>query len=92
MCAIIGIASTNDISFAKDWLKNGSDLMIHRGPDDFGEWWSNDNRVGLGHRRLSIIDTTSGGHQPMLDTSENISIVFNGEIYNFRELKINILI
>lgn len=87
MCAIIGVASTKNVSFAKDWLKTGRDTMIHRGPDDYGEWWSKDELVGLGHRRLSIIDITSGGHQPMLDTSENLSIVFNGEIYNYIELK-----
>ena len=87
MCAIIGVASIKNVSFAKDWLKTGRDTMIHRGPDDYGEWWSNDEMVGLGHRRLSIIDITSGGHQPMLDTSENLSIVFNGEIYNYIELK-----
>jgi asparagine synthase (glutamine-hydrolysing) len=87
MCGIIGIASSNKPIQDKRWLSLGRDTMIHRGPDDFGEWWSKDEMVGLGHRRLSIIDITSGGHQPMLDTSENLSIVFNGEIYNYIELK-----
>lgn len=60
--------------------------MAHRGPDDFGEWWSPDGRVGLGHRRLAILDLTSAGHQPMQDATGRLTIVFNGEIYNFREL------
>ena len=61
--------------------------MTHRGPDDSGEWWSTDGRVGLAHRRLSIIDLSTAGHQPMLDASGVLSIVFNGEIYNFADLR-----
>lgn len=61
--------------------------MLHRGPDDSGEWWSNDGRVGFGHRRLSIIDLSAAGHQPMQDDVRGLSIVFNGEIYNFRDLR-----
>lgn len=61
--------------------------MIHRGPDDAGEWWSVDKRVGLSHRRLSIIDLSPLGHQPMHDEKRGLSIVFNGEIYNHRELR-----
>ncbi|NDC10531.1 MAG: asparagine synthase (glutamine-hydrolyzing), partial [Oxalobacteraceae bacterium] len=58
-----------------------------RGPDDAGEWWSADGRVGLAQRRLAIIDLSPGGHQPMHDTSRELSIVFNGEIYNFSDLR-----
>ena len=61
--------------------------MMHRGPDDAGEWWANDGRVGLAHRRLAIIDLSSAGHQPMCDEKRGLSVVFNGEIYNFRELR-----
>jgi asparagine synthase (glutamine-hydrolysing) len=61
--------------------------MQHRGPDDFGEWWSPDGRVGLGHRRLAVIDLTAGGHQPMLDAASDLVITFNGEIYNYRDLR-----
>ena len=61
--------------------------MAHRGPDDAGEWWSEDSRVGLAHRRLSIIDLSPAGHQPMSDVSRTLTIIFNGEIYNFSELR-----
>ena len=61
--------------------------MIHRGPDDAGEWWSLDRRVGLAYRRLAIIDITSAGHQPMHDATKALTIIFNGEIYNIKELQ-----
>ncbi len=86
MCGIIGTASTGPIS-NKDWLGNGRDTMAHRGPDSMGLWWSEDSRVGLGHRRLSIIDLSELGSQPMHDSSERLTIVFNGEIYNHRTLR-----
>jgi asparagine synthase (glutamine-hydrolysing) len=63
------------------------DSIEHRGPDDAGIWWSQDGRVGLGHRRLAVIDLTPGGHQPMADTSGQLRIIFNGEIYNYKELR-----
>jgi asparagine synthase (glutamine-hydrolysing) len=72
---------------ARDWLIAGRDAMAHRGPDDAGGWWSEDGRVGFGHRRLAIIDLSTAGHQPMQDASGLLTIVFNGEIYNFRELQ-----
>ena len=68
------------------WLAAGRDAMTHRGPDDAGEWWSDDGRVGLAHRRLSIIDLSAAGHQPMSDADGALHIVFNGEIYNFADL------
>ena len=86
MCAIIGIASQNKI-LEKNWLVGGRDKMLHRGPDDAGEWWSADGCVGLGHRRLAILDLTPAAHQPMEDASGELCIVFNGEIYNFEELR-----
>ena len=60
------------------------DVMPYRGPDDSGAWI--DGNVGLGHRRLSIIDL-GGGHQPMADVSGGLWIIFNGEIYNYRQLR-----
>jgi asparagine synthase (glutamine-hydrolysing) len=59
--------------------------MIHRGPDDMGTWHDANARVGLGHRRLSIIDLSPAGHQPMTTQSGDIWITFNGEIYNYLE-------
>jgi asparagine synthase (glutamine-hydrolysing) len=86
MCGIIGIASIKPMIY-RTWLVNGRDTMFHRGPDDFGEWWSTNGQVGLGFRRLAILDLTSKGHQPMSSADNEITIVFNGEIYNFRELR-----
>ena len=86
MCGIVGIASKESVAH-RAWLAVGRDAMQHRGPDDVGEWWSGDGRVGLGHRRLAIIDLSQAGHQPMQDTTQAFTIVFNGEIYNFVELR-----
>ncbi|HYS88773.1 MAG TPA: asparagine synthase (glutamine-hydrolyzing) [Bradyrhizobium sp.] len=86
MCGIIGVATQTAIS-DRGWLAAGRDAMRHRGPDDAGEWWSADGRIGLGHRRLSIIDLSPAGHQPMQDAARELTIVFNGEIYNFSNLR-----
>ena len=86
MCGIIGTSSNLLIS-SREWLASGRDAITHRGPDDAGEWWSLDGRVGLAHRRLSIIDLSPGGHQPMQNALGTLSIVFNGEIYNFQDLR-----
>src|SRR5687767_5493280 len=86
MCGILGLASKAPIADGH-MLIAGSETLRHRGPDDNGIWWSGDRRVGLAHRRLSIIDLTPGGHQPMLDQTKQLAVVFNGEIYNFRDLK-----
>ena len=86
MCGIVGIASSRRI-IDRQWLTAGRDLLSHRGPDDAGEHWSEDGRVGLAHRRLSIIDLSPSGHQPMHSTDGNLVITFNGEIYNHRELR-----
>jgi asparagine synthase (glutamine-hydrolysing) len=85
MCGIVGIFGSK--AHDKGWLSVGQAAVTHRGPDDFGEWWSNDGRVGLAHSRLSIIDLSPGGHQPMLDKTCDICLVFNGEIYNYIELR-----
>lgn len=64
-----------------------ADAMDHRGPDDSGVWTSLDGRLGLSHRRLSILDTTTAAHQPMRSRSGRTHIVYNGELYNYRELR-----
>lgn len=86
MCGLVGIASNKPQS-DRDWLLVARETMIHRGPDAFGEWWSGDGRVGLAHRRLSILDLSMAGHQPMHLKARGLSIVFNGEIYNFHEMR-----
>jgi len=86
MCGIVGIGGTAPESDRR-WLALGRDAMTHRGPDDAGEWWSADGRVGLAHRRLSIIDLSPLGHQPMHLQERGLSIVFNGEIYNHHALR-----
>lgn len=61
--------------------------ILHRGPVDGGVWVDKNNNLALSHRRLSIIDTSNGGRQPMASSSERYIIVFNGEIYNYRFLR-----
>jgi asparagine synthase (glutamine-hydrolysing) len=86
MCGIIGMAARAEAP-PRQWLGAGCDALRHRGPDGAGEWWSEDGRVGLAHRRLAIIDLSAAGHQPMHDSTGELCIVFNGEIYNFTDLR-----
>ena len=86
MCGIAGIANQSE-AVAPDLLTAMRDSMRHRGPDDAGLWTSKDGTVGLAHRRLAIIDTSQGGHQPMQDVSGKLCITYNGEIYNYQELR-----
>lgn len=88
MCGIngiIGISSPNEAAMVLNAM-NGA--IAHRGPDDCGSFV--DHGVALGQRRLSIIDLSSAGHQPMLSHDGNLVLVFNGEIYNYRELKLEL--
>lgn len=86
MCGFLGVAATQPFRI-RTWLAAGRDAMTHRGPDDAGEWWSDDHRVGLGFRRLSILDLSPLGHQPMQDEARGLTIAFNGEIYNHGDLR-----
>lgn len=83
MCGIAGFQGKFDPRLLGQMAK----VITHRGPDDCGEWYSREFGVGLAHRRLAILDLSPSGHQPMVDTSGRTIIVFNGEIYNFRELR-----
>jgi asparagine synthase (glutamine-hydrolysing) len=90
MCGIAGIIDKRGKFGAArlgQLVKEAADRMQHRGPDDCGVWVSPDGRCALSHRRLSIIDVSSAGHQPMASRSGRSIITFNGEIYNFLELK-----
>jgi asparagine synthase (glutamine-hydrolysing) len=84
MCGIVGIVDFHS-SVDLESLRAAAATLRLRGPDDAGVWAS--ENVGLGHRRLSIIDVSSGGHQPMFSADGRYVIVYNGEIYNFREIR-----
>jgi asparagine synthase (glutamine-hydrolysing) len=86
MCGIVGVAS-HHVTTDRNWLSVGSAAMAHRGPDDHGLWWSQNGTVGLAQTRLAIIDLSPGGNQPMHDDANRLSIVFNGEIYNYLDLR-----
>ena len=86
MCGIVGVAARRPWE-NRDRLVTMRDTMRHRGPDDAGTWWSADGCVGLAHRRLSIIDLSTNGHQPMSDADGALWLTYNGEIYNHRELR-----
>ena len=88
MCGICGYVSRRDITIEQ--LKQMNDMMYHRGPDDSGEEiyeMKAGRSIGLAQRRLSIMDLSPLGHQPMHSADKRISVIFNGEIYNFQELR-----
>lgn len=87
MCGIVGLKinlSTNELSQRVD---NMRDTLTHRGPNSYGSWVNEDEGLAFGHRRLSIIDLSSLGHQPMTSSTGRYTITFNGEIYNYKLLK-----
>ena len=90
MCGIAGFCDFSKKS-SNDILKNMTDVLHHRGPDDSGYFWDENkySQIALGHRRLSILDLSAHGHQPM--SFEYLDIVFNGEVYNFKEIKKELL-
>ena len=85
MCGITGIFNLNNNKVSKLQLKSMTEQIAHRGPD--GEGYFVKNNIGLAHKRLAILDTSEKGAQPMTSKSKNWTIVFNGCIYNFLELK-----
>src|SRR5437660_4268044 len=86
MCGIIGVASRRPLA-DRAWLDDGCAAMMHRGPDDNGSWWSPTGNIGLAQRRLAIIDLSPGGHQPMEYQGNRLGVTFNGEIYNYLDLR-----
>src|SRR6185295_2282700 len=88
MCGLVAFCAYNHVAPGIDRaeLRVIRDHMASRGPDGIGEWFSPDGRVGLGHRRLSIIDLSAAASQPIANEDGSIHVVFNGEIYNYREL------
>ncbi|MGH9197056.1 MAG: asparagine synthetase B family protein, partial [Acidimicrobiia bacterium] len=89
MCGIVGALVFEDSGFrvTDAYLSRMRDVMVHRGPDGAGLWISSDAQVGLGHRRLSIIDLSVAASQPMANEDETLWVVFNGEIYNHAEIR-----
>ena len=86
MCGIVGWVDEHS-RVDKHHLAAMRDVLVHRGPDGKGLWLDAQAKVGLAHRRLSIIDLSDHAGQPMHDASNETCIVFNGEIYNHRALR-----
>lgn len=86
MCGIIGHISSNPIHDT-GWISNGLSIISHRGPDDLNIITNSSQNCVLGHSRLSIIDLSSNGSQPMTCSQTGVYLVFNGEIYNYKEIK-----
>lgn len=89
MCGLTGFLSPNGFAFieAKAILTNMRERLLHRGQDDAGSWLDAEAGIALGHRRLSIVDLSPAGHQPMVSSSGRYVLVFNGEIYNHLEIR-----
>ncbi len=90
MCGIVGFwnisrqVTSDELCYM---VQQMSDTLLHRGPDNGGSWVDAEIGMALGHRRLAIVDLSPEGHQPMISANGRYVIVFNGEIYNFLELK-----
>lgn len=87
MCGITGFLTRTASPAAGAWLKGMTRTLTHRGPDSEGTWCDLPAGIALGHRRLAIVDLSPAGHQPMRSATGRYVIVFNGEIYNFHDLR-----
>ncbi len=88
MCGIVGYrVLEGDVKPWVEGLPYAVKSLHYRGPDDQGQWLGDEHRVGLGHRRLSILDLSALGHQPMASACGNWHMVFNGEVYNFKLIR-----
>ena len=85
MCGIAGLINLDGEPISPIILKKMTDSIAHRGPDGEGRWV--EGNVGLGHRRLAIIDLSAAGHQPMISADHRWVLTYNGEVYNYRELR-----
>ena len=85
MCGITGQINFDGERVSPDILKKMTDAIAHRGPDGEGHWI--EENIGLGHRRLAIIDTSSAGRQPMISADNRFVLTYNGEVYNYKELR-----
>ncbi len=91
MCGIAGILSFSGEKVDTASLRKMTDAIQHRGPDGEGHWLNSESNIGFGHRRLSIIDLSSNASQPMHYADGRFTITFNGEIYNYIELKLQLI-
>lgn len=93
MCGLVGFLgglAQQEAQSNEGLLRQMADSIVHRGPDDAGYWFDLNQSIALGHRRLSIVDLSPAGHQPMHSKSERYVLVFNGEIYNHLALRIEL--
>src|SRR5262247_686956 len=89
MCGIAGLYNLTGEQVAPDSVSRMTTMLAHRGPDDSGLWSA--GAIALGHRRLSIIDLSPRGRNPMPNEDETVWLTFNGEIYNYKELRPRLL-
>ena len=95
MCGIAGLVdlkrqlNSNELALQ---AKQMADALHHRGPDMGGQWTDAPSGLALAFRRLAIIDLTPSGHQPMLSADRRFAIVYNGEVYNYQELRQQLLV
>lgn len=90
MCGIAGIVYFDGRKVEHTMLQRMTDVIRHRGPDGEGHWYNEEMNVGFGHRRLAIIDLSAAANQPMI-YNERLVITLNGEIYNYKELKVDLV-
>jgi asparagine synthase (glutamine-hydrolysing) len=87
MCGIVGFKTSRDFTRLKDSLQEATSRLSHRGPDDSGLFLDETAGVGMGHRRLSVIDLSITARQPMASDDGTVHIAYNGEVYNFKEIR-----
>ena len=85
MCGLAGVVRWDGESVEREQIQQMTDALAHRGPDGEGHWIG--KGVGVGHRRLTVIDLTDAARQPMVSTDGRFVLSYNGEVYNFRELR-----
>ena len=87
MCGIVGFMTNTNFDRLRDSLPEATSKLVHRGPNDSGLFFDENHGLGLGHRRLSVIDLSDAGRQPMASEGGRFQIVYNGEVYNFKEIR-----
>jgi asparagine synthase (glutamine-hydrolysing) len=90
MCGIVEFLWGASLPKPEAIIRGMADMLLHRGPDDAGFWLDREAGVALAHRRLSILDLSPAGHQPMASASGRYVIAFNGEIYNHLDLRLDL--